>query len=118
METPGSNSIISDITLSTSEEEKTENSTEIEIAPPPAGFHWIGSKPVLIYDVKGFLCGASKPVPYLDLAECNAQEANKKVYSSFYYRLNATQAKCLLCPEITKPIGVQPGWYFYPLIMI
>jgi hypothetical protein len=104
MQTPGSSSIISEITSSVN----AEGSLQTDEDPPP-GFHWVGTKPVLIYDVQGSICGATRPAQRMDLSNLSAQEFNSKVYGSYYYRITPTAAKCLLCPDIIKPIGVRAG---------
>ena len=57
MDTTGKDSVISALTVSSVGLEET-------MEDPPPGFHWVGTKPILIYDVKKTIVGASRPVSY------------------------------------------------------
>jgi len=47
----------------------------------PSDFHWIGDKPILIYDVKNrAVLEVFKPVFYVDTTGLNAAEINKAVF--------------------------------------
>ena len=60
----------------------TESSLGLEQTKedPPPGFHWVGTKPILIYDIKNAIVKASRPVPYQKLNALSSQEYNTRVF--------------------------------------
>ena len=66
----------------------------------PPGFHWLGDKPVLIYDVRDAIYGASRPVPCINTTNMRASEANKVVFGSLSSRLSEVLGQCLICLKV------------------
>jgi len=54
--------------------------SEKRTAPP--GFHWLGDKQILIYDIKKTVLGASRPVSYIDTSVMRAPDINKAMFDS------------------------------------
>ena len=95
--TPSETSQVSDISSVTVPNSITADlDSEKPTAPP--GFHWLGDKPILIYDIKKkMVFGASRPVPYVDTSVMRASDINKAVFGSVTYRLSEVLGQCLIC---------------------
>jgi hypothetical protein len=75
------------------------------------GFHWLGDKPILIYDIrKKTVLGVSRPVPYVDTSVMRAPDISKAVFESITCRLSEILGQCLIC---LKSLSVERGGKIY-----
>ena len=61
------------------------------------GFHWLGDKPILIYEIKRkMVLGASRPVPYVNTSILRAPDIHKAVFGSITCRLSEVLGQYLI----------------------
>ena len=79
--------------------------SEKPTAPP--GFHWLGDKPISIYEIKRkTVLGAFRPVPYVDTSVLRFPDINKAVFGSITCRLSEVLGQYLIC---VKSLSVERG---------